>query len=66
MLSHTGWEWKMVVIRMGKTYENSVVKELQELNDECNANYCNSCKHASKQPCSIRERILELEEIIGD
>lgn len=51
---------------MNLTYENCIIKELQELNNICNAQNCDECDHIKESPCSIRNRILELEFIIGD
>lgn len=51
---------------MNKTYENNIIKELQELNNTCNAQHCEECKHNTEPWCSVRQRILELESIVGD
>ena len=51
---------------MGKSYENNIIKELQKLNDICNAQPCWECEHHGEQPCGVRVKILELESIVGD
>lgn len=49
-----------------KSYENNIIKELQKLNDICNAQPCWECEHRGEQPCGVRVKILELESIVGD